>query len=85
MGDFTSTNLFGYKKTKGSIKDVLSLTHQDLWNDLSHGLYNGLEVQRQLQIMHGLNPYQAVSPIVFTGKVGGNNNQQEKDISEQYF
>ncbi|WP_310109440.1 non-ribosomal peptide synthetase [Algoriphagus sp. 4150] len=84
-GDFTSTNLFSYKNVKSSIKDHLTRSHQDLWNDLEHGLFNGLEVQRQLQNAHGLDPYQSVSPIVFTGRVGGNNQPAVDIYTPPYF
>lgn len=86
-GDFTSTNLFGYKNVKGSIKDKLLSTHTDLWNDLNHGLYNGIEVLRELQSTHQLDPYQAVSPVVFTSKVGGDNINEigKMDTPSQYF
>ena len=84
-GDFTSTNLFGYMNIKGSAKNKLLQTHQDLWNDLSHGLFNGIEVLREVQRVHQLDPYQAVSPIVFTGKVGGDNDKMDKNNGTEYF
>lgn len=84
-GDFTSTNLFGYKNEGISIKEKLLLTHDELWDDLSHALYNGLEVLRQLQAIHKLDPYQAVSPIVFTGRVSGSGSQSQVNNTDQYF
>ncbi|WP_339145026.1 condensation domain-containing protein, partial [Croceitalea sp. MTPC5] len=84
-GDFTTTNLFGYKRTPGSILDNLLLTHQSLWEDLDHGMYSGIEVQRCLQNLQGLDPNQAVSPIVFTGIVGGDKTTESSDNNRRYF
>ncbi|MDO6435456.1 amino acid adenylation domain-containing protein [Flavitalea sp. BT771] len=83
FGDFTSTSLFGYKGLRGSIKENLSLSHQDLWNDLSHGLFNGVQVQRELRNLRKLNHRQAVSPIVFTSRIG--NTEKQPKNAGQYF
>ncbi len=72
LGDFTSTNLFGYSNNGATIKDKVKVIHDSLWEDLGHGLYNGLEVQRDVQSLHNLDPSQAVSPIIFTGRIRGN-------------
>ena len=41
-----------------------------MWENISHILYTGVEVQRDLAKLHKLDMSQAVSPIVFTGIVG---------------
>lgn len=65
-GDFTSVNLFAFSAKVGSALDVLKPTHESLWNDMAHALYSGLNVQRDLMVLHRLDPSLAVSPIVFT-------------------
>ncbi|MBX9597695.1 MAG: amino acid adenylation domain-containing protein [Burkholderiales bacterium] len=72
-GNFTSTSLFGFNNTGNSIIEKVKNTHDNLWDDLEHKLFSGIEVQRLLQQEHGLNIQHAVSPIVFTGKIGGKN------------
>ncbi|VEB38456.1 Uncharacterised protein [Legionella sainthelensi] len=41
-----------------------------MWDDINHALYTGMDVQRALSKLHGLDATEAVSPIVFTGVVG---------------
>ncbi|WP_150468583.1 condensation domain-containing protein, partial [Francisella sp. SYW-9] len=91
-GDFTSTNLFGYQDKYINIYQKFKNIHDDLWSDLDHKLYTGLEVQRDLTRIHKLNPYQAASPVVFTCAVGGDDESQQEEflstneiIEDRYF
>ncbi|MER6306840.1 amino acid adenylation domain-containing protein [Streptomyces sp. NPDC001657] len=70
LGNFTSTVLFHYADRGADIEDLTRRTHDVLWEDISHALYSGVEVQRDLSKLHGLDTTKAVSPIVFTGVVG---------------
>ncbi len=74
LGDFTSTILFHYDNTNTSAKYDLTKTHDDLWSDINHALYSGVQVQRDLSKIHHFNPTTAVSPIVFTAVVGTRSN-----------
>ncbi len=65
-GDFTSTNLFGFSRKDCSALDFFKYTHHNLWDDIEHALYTGLDVQRDLMTLHQLDPTMAASPIVFT-------------------
>jgi non-ribosomal peptide synthase protein (TIGR01720 family) len=65
-GDFTSVNLFAFSGQTGCALDLLKHTHDSLWSDMAHALYSGLNVQRDLMVLHRLDPSLAVSPIVFT-------------------
>ncbi|MCX7121890.1 MAG: amino acid adenylation domain-containing protein [Gammaproteobacteria bacterium] len=76
-GDFTSTNLFGFSRKNGSANDFFKYTHNQLWDDIAHALYTGLDVQRDLMNTHQLEPTMAVSPIVFTCIVGETKNHSE--------
>ncbi|MDP1574956.1 MAG: amino acid adenylation domain-containing protein [Coxiellaceae bacterium] len=80
-GDFTSTNLFGFSRKNGSAKDFFKATHDNLWDDIAHALYTGLDVQRDLMNLHQLEPTIAVSPIVFTCVVG----DKKKSEAPSYF
>ena len=70
LGDFTSTNLFTYENDNASFTQNLKRTHEEMWENISHILYTGVEVQRDLAKLHKLDMSQAVSPIVFTGIIG---------------
>ncbi|WP_133134416.1 condensation domain-containing protein, partial [Legionella santicrucis] len=69
-GDFTTTDLFHFKDSGKCWIDTFERTHQRMWDDVNHALYTGMEVQRVLSKLHGLDATEAVSPIVFTGVVG---------------
>ncbi|MCX7124775.1 MAG: AMP-binding protein, partial [Gammaproteobacteria bacterium] len=77
-GDFTSTNLFGFSRKNGSAFDFFKHTHDQLWDDIAHALYTGLDVQRDLMNLHQLEPTMAISPIVFTCVIGDKKNSAEK-------
>lgn len=71
-GDFTTTDLFHFKDLGTSWINTFERTHQRMWDDINHALYTGMDVQRALSKLHGLDATEAVSPIVFTGVVGIN-------------
>ncbi|MDR1057670.1 MAG: amino acid adenylation domain-containing protein, partial [Coxiellaceae bacterium] len=77
-GDFTSTNLFHYADSGNNFRGKLEQTHQDMWEDISHSLYTGLEAQREFAKLNKLEADKAVSPIVFTGMIGGSKVSNEK-------
>ncbi|MFX7655983.1 hypothetical protein ABTJ67_20885, partial [Acinetobacter baumannii] len=74
LGDFTSTTLFHFTDAS-NLHDLLSQTHASLWNDISHSLYSGLEVQRDLSKLYQLDATKAVSPIIFTSVMNQQNHQ----------
>lgn len=78
LGDFTSTNLFHFQDAGSQILETIRQTHDRMWDDVNHALYNGLNVQRELVKQHQLDANAAVSPIVFTGVVGQQTDHWEK-------
>lgn len=84
-GDFTSTLLLGVQTSKESFSKIVKKVHDDLWEGVAHGLYPGVLVQRDLARLHSLNPVSAVSPLVFTGRLGGQQDLCNKilDASEK--
>ncbi len=78
LGDFTSTNLFHFADAGRDAQALLRRTHDVLWEDISHALYSGLDVQRELSKLHGLDSHQAVSPIIFTGVAGNQTRRFER-------
>ncbi|WP_308506855.1 non-ribosomal peptide synthetase [Pseudoduganella ginsengisoli] len=77
MGDFTSTNLFHFKSFGKDALQTIERSHQLMWDNIAHGLYTGLEVQRDLVKLHDLDMHKATSPIVFTGVLGNKNGAHE--------
>ena len=79
LGDFTSTNLFHFRDAGEDLFTTIETTHNV--DDIQHALYSGLDVQRDLVKLHGLDRHSAVSPLVFTGVVG----QQTGDWDKQAY
>ncbi|CAL9553974.1 amino acid adenylation domain-containing protein [Streptomyces sp. enrichment culture] len=70
LGNFTSTVLHHHSDHATDAETLVRRTHDLLWESIGHALYSGVEVQRDLSRLHGLDPTRAVSPIVFTGVMG---------------
>ena len=68
LGDFTSLNLLeiDYRNSK-DFRTRLKDTQFQLWNDLEHKYYSGVEVQRKLSQVAG---YTVTMPIVVTSVLG---------------
>ncbi|MDQ1015676.1 non-ribosomal peptide synthetase/type I polyketide synthase [Streptomyces afghaniensis] len=81
LGNFTSTVLHHHTDRGGDAETLTRRTHDLLWESIGHALYSGVEVQRDLSRLHGLDPTRAVSPIVFTGVVG----QETRDVDRGAF
>ncbi len=77
MGDFTSTNLFHFKSHGAALRQTIERSHNVMWDNITHSLYTGLEVQRDLVRLHDLDMHKATSPIVFTGVLGNKNGAHE--------
>ncbi|WP_020480256.1 hybrid non-ribosomal peptide synthetase/type I polyketide synthase [Nocardiopsis kunsanensis] len=69
-GNFTSTVLHHFVDDPRDAERLARRTHDVLWEDVTHSLYSGVAVQRDLARTQGLETAKAVSPIVFTGAVG---------------
>ncbi|WP_277670070.1 non-ribosomal peptide synthetase/type I polyketide synthase [Saccharomonospora viridis] len=70
LGNFTSTVLHHFVDEPHDIERLTRRTHDVLWEDVSHALYSGVQVQRDLARQRGLDTNKAISPIVFTGALG---------------
>ncbi len=71
VGDFTTLELFSFKKeAKPKIVEELKQHQQDLWNDLDHKQYNGIQVARDIRKKKGYSPNKLVAPYIFTSALG---------------
>jgi len=66
VGDFTSLNLLEIPVRQGKLIDWAGQIQQQLWQDLEHPLYSGVEVLRDLR----QNNHSGTAPVVFTGLLG---------------
>jgi yersiniabactin nonribosomal peptide synthetase len=68
MGDFTQLELLEFGVT-GKIDSFLSCAkkvNQQLWQDLEHSVFDGVEVQREMLRIHGTDIVGRIAPVVFT-------------------
>ncbi|NMG10981.1 non-ribosomal peptide synthetase [Brasilonema sp. UFV-L1] len=71
VGDFTTVELFAFnRKAKLKIIEALKQHQQELWNDLDHKQYNGIQVSRDIRRTRGYAPDRLVAPYVFTSALG---------------
>ena len=81
IGDFTSINLLeidmNKKQTFGEFVDDVN---KQLFDDLDHNLFSGVEVIREIQRKHGTED--ALMPFVFTSAIGLTGEQKQKMIGK---
>ena len=65
VGDFTTVNLLEVNRTEGSFRNQAERLQQQLWEDLEHRYWSGLQVMRELNRTKG-GGAMAAMPIVFT-------------------
>jgi amino acid adenylation domain-containing protein len=73
LGDFTVLELFNFKrKTQDTIHSALQEVHGELWNDIEHNLFDGIDFQRLIRRQAGISQNQSLSPVVLTSVLGNN-------------
>ena len=71
LGDFTVLELFNFKRgTKATIHDAIQEIHSELWNDIEHNLFDGIDFQRLIRRQTGISQNQSLSPVVLTSVLG---------------
>ena len=74
IGDFTVLELFNYiDSSKKTTSQKLKNTHESLWKDIEHNLFDGIDFQRLVKTQKLMSANQIVSPIVLTSILGGIN------------
>ncbi len=74
VGDFTVLELFNFKRdVNESIKQAISNVHDELWDDIEHNLFDGIDLQRLLRDSLAIKQTQSLSPIVLTSLLGNPN------------
>ncbi|MEM8845305.1 MAG: AMP-binding protein, partial [Pseudomonadota bacterium] len=73
LGDFTVLELFNFKRSPGqTIASGVNQVHQDLWKDIDHNLFDGIDFQRLIRHERGIPPSKSLSPVVLTSILSGN-------------
>ncbi|MBS0359682.1 MAG: hypothetical protein JSS53_10460, partial [Proteobacteria bacterium] len=71
LGDFTVLELFNFtRKREGNIAENIKQVHQQLWEDIEHNLFDGIDFQRLVRKELDMGHYQSLSPIVLTSLLG---------------
>ncbi len=70
VGDFTVLELFNYIGDKHPFADKVLQTHQQLWDDLEHNIFDGIDVQRLARKIYKLESTRALAPIVLSSMLG---------------
>lgn len=68
VGDFTSLTLLEVHDASSCFSDHAKTLQQQLWKDLDHRDFSGVEVMREIARANGEN--HAVIPVVFTSAIG---------------
>ena len=72
FGDFTVLELFNYHLKNGNttIKDLLKSIHDELWEDIEHNIFDGVDFQRLIRDEYNIPGSSIISPVVFTSLLG---------------
>ncbi|MBX9732619.1 MAG: hypothetical protein K2X37_01045, partial [Chitinophagaceae bacterium] len=70
LGDFTVLELFNYNRSSNSIQTSLQNIHEELWNDIEHNLFDGIDFQRLIRKELNIAQNKSLSPIVLTSMLG---------------
>lgn len=88
VGDFTSLTLLTVDNTAGSsFLERCKNLQQQLWSDLAHPYYSGVELEREIGKRQEIRNA-AIMPIVFTSGLGikqGENNENEDYFGEMVY
>jgi pyochelin synthetase len=84
FGDFTSVTLLAVRPGVGeSFAERARRLGQQLFDDMDHRLYSGIEIIREL--MRRRSRDEAVMPVVFTSAIGGSEHEGDKTTGEVGF
>ncbi len=83
LGDFTTLELFNYQNFNAnanqnanikhsSILETFKLNHENLWKDIEHNLFDGIDFQRLIRQEKQLSAERIIAPIVLTSVLGDN-------------
>ncbi|WP_299496870.1 non-ribosomal peptide synthetase [uncultured Shewanella sp.] len=70
VGETTALELFAWSRRSSNILEALSETNRQLWEDIEHNLFDGVDLQRMLREQYGLPAERLIAPCVLTSMLG---------------
>ncbi len=71
LGDFTVLELFNFKRILNeTIHSGIAKVHNELWEDIEHNLFDGIDFQRLIRKNLGISQEHSLSPVVLTSMLG---------------
>ena len=81
VGDFTILELFNYIDNQNQkINEKLKTTHANLWEDIEHNLFDGIDFQRLIKNQKSISADQIIAPIVLTSALSAASAHQRKNV-----
>lgn len=87
LGDFTVLELFDYKNLEVEQKSIINeirSNHEQLWQDIEHNLFDGIDFQRLIREEKQLVTNQVIAPVVLTS-VLGDSKDKTQFLDESYL
>ncbi|WP_432195557.1 amino acid adenylation domain-containing protein [Streptomyces sp. bgisy027] len=84
LGDFSNTLMVAVEKTDGTFLERARSIQQQLWRDLEHRHFNGVDVLRQISRFQGAS-LRPVMPIVVTSLLGHPPRQQASALGRETY
>ncbi len=84
IGDFTTLQMFAFASQQLKGKDFVEqveLVHEVLMEDVSHNLFTGVEVSRELSKLRGYS--EVIAPVVFTSLLNINKGFADNPMAEE--
>ncbi len=84
VGDFTNTLLVAVEKSDGTFADRARSIQQQIWRDLEHRHFTGVEVLREIARREG-GPLRPAMPIVLTSLLGHPGHRSSGDLGREAY
>ncbi len=84
VGDFTNTLLVAVEKADGTLAERAEAVQQQIWRDLEHRHFTGVEVLREIARREG-GPLRAAMPIVLTSLLGHPGHRSSGDLGTEVY
>ncbi|WP_370418414.1 amino acid adenylation domain-containing protein [Streptomyces sp. QH1-20] len=85
LGDFTNTLLVAVEKTDGTFAERACDIQEQIWTDLEHRHFNGIQVLRELQRRRPSAGARPAMPIVVTSLLGHPPRRQVSGLGEETY
>jgi len=86
IGDFTVLELFNYSDNiENNVTQSLKNIHEELWNDIEHNLFDGIDFQRLIRTQKSIPNNKALAPIVLTSILGNKSKDQDVLVDSEVF